>query len=135
MRVGTFLRALGALLLLWGVGSWFIPLDVGVPFFTDGGQRALYLTLGLAILWSSVTWNPDARHTWARILGVVLVLLALVGWVVSGRDASNLGVMHLDNPSDNLLHLALGVAALWASKWARSDEIYSEPAGTTMNLR
>ncbi len=47
----------------------------------------------------------------------------------------NAWVTNFENPLDNAVHLGLGLLFLLAGIRARSDEVYQEPAGTTMNYR
>lgn len=135
IRIGRLLLVTGFLLLVWGIAGWFVPSEEGDPFYTDAAYNTFFMVLGAVVMWSAFTWNPEIRHAWARVLGVGFVLLALTGWAVAGRDAPNLWVTNFENPADNVILLAIGFAFLLASFWARTDEVYLEPPGTTMNLR
>ena len=135
MRIGRFLLSAGYLLLMWGIASWFVPFEAGDELYTDVAYNTFFSVLGVIVIWSGITWNPEIRHAWTRVLGVGFVLLAIAGWAMAGRGAPNLWVTNLENPADNLILLAIGLASLSASVWAKPDDVYLEPSGTTMNLR
>ena len=96
-------------------------------------HMTFYVALGLLVTWSGLTWNMDIRHAFARVLGVAFVGLAIAGWVVTKRTEPNLWVFQLNNPLDNVVHWAVGLMALWASVYGKTDERYLEPHGTTFN--
>ena len=135
MRIGRFLKLAGLLLLAWGIASWFLPFEEGDAFYTDTGYNVFFLCIGLLVTWIGTTWNPELRRIWTVYVGVLFFVLAVAGWIVAGRDAPNLWVMNLENPADNVIHLVVGLIFLATSKFAKPDVVYSEPPGTTMNVR
>ncbi len=135
MRIGQFLKLAGILLLIWGVVSWFLPFEDDQAFYTDTGYNVFFLSVGVLVTWMGTTWNPELRRAWTVYLAVLFLALAVIGWVVAGRDAPNLWVMNLENPGDNVIHLVLGLVFLAASIFSKPDGVYREPPGTTMNVR
>jgi peptidoglycan/LPS O-acetylase OafA/YrhL len=135
MRIGRFLKVAGVLLLAWGIASWFLPFDEGQSFYTDTGYNALFLCIGLLVTWIGTTWNPELRRIWTVYVAALFLVLAVAGLIVAGRDAPNLWVMNLENPTDNVIHLAVGLIFLAASIFGKPDVVYGEPPGTTMNVR
>lgn len=50
------------------------------------------------------------------LVGIIALFFGLYGFLVAGNPALNtFGVANLENPFDNLLHLVVGVWALWAA--------------------
>ncbi len=49
--------------------------------------------------------------------GILLLGLGILGFVLPAGSMSqyNLGVANLENPLDNVLHLVVGIWALWAA--------------------
>ncbi|MEE8517827.1 MAG: hypothetical protein V3S98_01730 [Dehalococcoidia bacterium] len=135
MRIGRFLKILGLLFLAWGIVSWFVPFDEGDDFYTDAGYNTFYILIGLLVTWIGATWNPELRRIWTLFAGILFLAIAAAGWIVVNQDAPNLGFTNLENPADNLVHLAVGLAFVLAAKFAKPDAVYSEPPGTTMNVR
>ncbi len=135
MRIGRFLNIMGLLFLGWGIASWFVPFDEGDEFYTDVAYNAFYLSIAVLVLWMGTTWNPELRRIWTGFVGVLFLVIAVMGWAVVDREAPNFWVVNFENPVDNLVHLALGLAFLTASFIAKPDAVYGEPPGTTMNVR
>jgi hypothetical protein len=134
MKIGQFLLWGGLLLLAWGVVSWFVPFDEGDDFYTDAGSSTFYLVIGLLVTWMGATWNPELRRIWTLYVGVVFLVVAVAGFIVFDQDAPNLGFTNLENPTDNLINLGLGVLFLLAAKFTKPDAVYPEPPGTSMNF-
>lgn len=135
MRIGKFLLWGGLILFVWGIASWFVPFEEGDDFYTDTGYNTFYLVVGFLVTWMGATWNPELRRIWTLYVGVLFLAVAAAGWIVVGRDAPNLGITNLENPTDNMIHLGLGVLFLLMAKFAKPDAVYPEPPGTAMNFR
>ena len=132
MRLGQLLVLVGLLLIAWSVLGWFFSFEA---FNTDAVHNLFYLFIGLVLTWSGMTWNPEIRRSWMRAVGLLFTGLALIGWAVAGRGEPNIWFTNLESPAENLAHLLLGLVFLLSSQFMRSDEVYTEPAGTTRNLR
>ena len=133
-RIGQFLRASGALLLLWGIAAWVLPFSEGDLFYTDLAYAVFYLAIGLLFLWAGITWSPEIRHLWTGLFGAFFVALSIVGWAISGQEAPNLGITNFES-IDNVVHLLLGLLFLLVAFQSRSDQVYLEPAGTAINVK
>src|SRR5206468_2982738 len=83
----------------------------GVFTFYEPGEIGLHLVLGLLAVVAGFTGGPSGRWAilYGKVFGVVLVVLAAVGFVVPDLIPR---VIHLD-VGDNFLHLALGIWGLW----------------------
>ena len=135
MKLGDFLKIAGLILLAWGIVSWFVPFDEGDDFYTDVGSNTFYLSIGVLVTWIGSTWNPELRRIWTLFIGILFLAIAVAGWVVINQDAPNLGVTNLENPADNVAHLAIGLLFVIVAKYGKPDAVYPEPPGTTMNVR
>jgi hypothetical protein len=133
MRLGKFLVLSGLLLLIWGIVGWFLSGDAGDAFYTDAMSNIFYMILGAIVLWSGITWNPEVRRPWTKIFGIILGVVAILGWALSGGDAPNLGIINMET-TDNSVNSALALAFLWAGFYGKKDDVYLEPPGTTMNI-
>jgi hypothetical protein len=124
-----FLTVGGAVLLLLGiVGYLNIFTESATPWFwLDGGENLAHTVLGLVAL--AAVFVPGLNtalapyYRWIVILvGLIALFFAVYGFLQAGAAEPNtFGVANLENPSDNLLHLVVGVVAL-AAAWAPSRE-------------
>ena len=124
--IGPFLVWVGLLVALWGTISWFLPFEEGDAFYTDLASNLFYTLLGLLIAWSGWIWAEGMRHDWATWVGAGLVLLAIIGAVVSVRDAPNLWVANLDM-TENVINLALGLVLVLGGRRVITDEAFLGP--------
>ncbi|WP_186317611.1 DUF4383 domain-containing protein [Curtobacterium sp. 9128] len=109
----------GTLLAIWGVLGFFFAGDAGHAFFGDKG----------GMLWDSFSVNPALAFLWTilaaaffivglgntigsrnvnRFVGVVLVVLAVYGFVFSGTSANVFAL----NTTDNVFNAIVGVVLL-----------------------
>jgi hypothetical protein len=124
-----FLTVGGAVLLLLGiVGYLNVFTESATPWFwLDGGENLAHTVLGLVAL--AAVFVPGLNtalapyYRWIVILvGLIALFFAVYGFLQAGAAEPNtFGVANLENPSDNLLHLVVGVVAL-AAAWAPSRE-------------
>ena len=135
MKIGHFLQLSGLVLLGWGIAAWFMPWEEGDEFYTDVGYNVFYLSIGLLVLWIGTTWNPELRRIWTVFTGILFLAISVMGWAVVGRDDPNFWVVNFENPVDNLVHLGVGLAFFVGAMFCKTDAIYPEPPGTTMNVR
>jgi len=118
-----FLTYGGAILLLLGILG-FVALSSATAypsFYLDGGENVAHTGLGIIAL--AIVFVPglntmfEPYYRWIVILlGIVALFFAVYGFVVSGNPAPNtFGLANLENPFDNILHLVVGVWALYAA--------------------
>ena len=125
----TFLIVGGAVLLLLGlVGYAGIFNKESTPWFwLDDGENLAHTVLGVVAL--AAVYVPglnSALRPYYRaivaLVGVIALFFAGYGFLqASGAEPNTFGVSNLENPSDNLLHLVVGVVAL-AAAWMGSSE-------------
>jgi hypothetical protein len=124
-----FLTVGGAVLLLLGVVGYLnVFTESSTPWFwLDSGENMAHTVLGLVAL--AAVFVPGLNtalapyYRWIVILvGLIALFFAVYGFLQAGSAEPNtFGVANLENPSDNLLHLVVGVVAL-AAAWAPSRE-------------
>lgn len=129
MYARLFLIYGGAVLLLLGiVGYLGIFTEAKTPgFWLDSGENLAHTVLGLVALAAvfvpglNTALKPYYRAIVA-LVGVLALFFAVYGFLnASGAEPNTFGVANLENPSDNLLHLVVGIVALVAA-WMPSGE-------------
>jgi hypothetical protein len=118
-----FLTIGGAVLLVLGVVGFLGVLTQGAtPFFwLDTGENVAHVVLGLVAL--AAVFVPGLNSALAPVykwivalVGVVALFFGLYGFVVAGAPPPNtFGLANLENPADNVLHLVVGLWALYAA--------------------
>jgi hypothetical protein len=118
-----FLTYGGAILLLLGiVGFLGVFSQSSFPsFYLDAGENVAHTALGIVAL--AIVIVPGLNDAFAPyyrwiviLLGVVALFFAVYGLVVGGNAAPNtFGLANLESPLDDLLHLVVGVWALYAA--------------------
>jgi len=124
-----FLTVGGAVLLLLGiVGYLHVFSESSTPWFwLDSGESLAHTVLGVVAL--AAVFVPGLNtalapyYRWIVILvGLIALFFAVYGFLQAGAAEPNtFGVANLENPSDNLLHLVVAIAA-FAAAWAPSRE-------------
>jgi predicted anti-sigma-YlaC factor YlaD len=118
----------GAVLLLLGiVGYLGVFNDQSSAFWLDSGENVAHTFLGIVALAAvfvpglNTALRPYYRAIVA-LVGVLALFFAVYGFLnASGAEPNTFGVANLENPSDNLLHLVVGIVALVAA-WMPSAE-------------
>lgn len=112
MNAKQFLLIGGIILLVLGIFGFLFPNPLGnrsILHF-DAWENAVHTVLGIgAIAFAYVL--PKLWQRWlALIVGVVALFFAIAGFAVSGAPFPNfLGAANLENPIDNVIHLAVGI--------------------------
>lgn len=96
----------------------------GSAWWFDNAENWAHLVLGIVALIAAFVLGTNLQRPLVMLLGIVGVLVGL--YSLFGY-ASFLGA-NLENPADSLLHLIVGVWALWAS-W-RKESAPAMMAGT-----
>jgi len=118
-----FLLYGGAVLLLLGiVGYLGIFNQESTPWFwLDAGENLAHTVLGVVALAAVLVpgLNTALRPYYRPIVilvGLIALFFAVYGFLQAGSPEPNtFGVSNLENPSDNILHLVVGLVALAAA--------------------
>lgn len=126
-----FLTVGGAVLLLLGiVGYVNVFTESGTPaFWLDNGENLAHTVLGVVAL--AAVFVPGLNTALAPyyrpivgLVGVIALFFAVYGFLQpagTSADPNTFGVSNLENPSDNLLHLVVGIVA-FAAIWVKPSE-------------
>jgi hypothetical protein len=114
----TFAIIFGIIFVLIGALGFVSNPLVGANalFDTNTAHNLVHLLLG-AILLIVAFWTPSQSALWLKIMGVVYLLLALLGFFTS---SPLLGLIEV-NGADNWLHLVFGAVLIFAGWWAKDD--------------
>ena len=118
-----FLTYGGVILLLLGIiGFLGVFSKEAVPaFWLDTGENVAHTALGIIAL--AIVFVPGLNTAFAPydrwiviLLGVVALFFAVYGLAVgSSAEPNTFGVSNLEAPSDDILHLVVGLWALYAA--------------------
>jgi hypothetical protein len=126
-----FLTVGGAVLLLLGiVGYLNVFTESGTPaFWLDNGENLAHTVLGIVAL--AAVFVPGLNTALAPyyrpivgLVGAIALFFAVYGFLQPAGTAATpntFGVSNLENPSDNLLHLVVGIVA-FAAIWVKPSE-------------
>jgi predicted small integral membrane protein len=105
---------IGWVLLILGVLGFITnPLVGGTGYFhADAMHNIIHIILGGVLLWAAHK-APAKAHTAVKWVGIILLVLAILGFVLVSGTGTLLGLAEI-NGADNWLHLVLGALLLWA---------------------
>jgi len=108
----TLAKVLGVIVLLVGILG-FIPNPIvgeGGMLHTDTMHDAIHILVGLILV---LCGTESKAKMWMKILGVVVLLLAVLGFMAAGNGEpfTILGIAEA-NTAGNWLHLVLGIVFL-----------------------
>lgn len=116
MTPKKFLLIGGVILIIVAVVGFLIPRIGGDYLWFDAAENWAHLVLGVVAVLIAKYAPVNSHKPIAAVVGVVALYFAIAGFLVAGRSTPNwYGVAHLENPLDNLVHLVIGIWALWAS--------------------
>ncbi len=114
LSVKGFLQWGGIILILLGILGILVPeIDRIVTFWP--GENWAHLILGVAALVVRYALPEGVQKVVVVLVGLLALYVGIAGFAVAGRPAPNYLGVNLDNPVDNILHLVVGVWALWAA--------------------
>lgn len=88
----------------------------GDLWWFDNGENWAHLVLGLAALIAYKVLGESMQRWLVAAVGLLGLVVTVYGFVVG----ENLLGANLENPSDNILHLVIGLWALYAAKGGKS---------------
>ncbi len=84
----------------------------GAAWWFDGAENYAHLVIGVVGLLVAM-WGSAMMQKWVTVLVGLFALVATVSGFVTGPSFLT---ANLENPADNILHLAVAVWALWSAK-------------------
>lgn len=118
---GAVLAVVGLIGFLDVIGPTPDQSIFGQRWWFDNGENGAHLLLGVVALVAAYVLKGELQKWLVLVVGVVGILIGLWGSLVSGADVPNFYGANLENPADNLLHLAVGAWAIWAYLRARKE--------------
>ncbi len=110
----TIAIVFGVVFVLVGILG-FVPNPLVGPmgiFETNAMHNVVHLLFGIILLVVAFT-APMKSALWLKILGVVYLVIAVLGFVMAPAGGELLGLVHT-NMNDHWLHVVLGVVLLAA---------------------
>ncbi len=112
LMLGGVVLVAVALLGFWGViGPTPEQSLFGANWWFDNGENWAHLLFGVVALIAYKALDAGMQKWLAILVGLIALFFAVYGYLYPVFLGSN-----LENPADTLLHLAVGVWALWAAK-------------------
>lgn len=99
-------------------------------FMTNTAHDLVHLISGLILIFVAMK-SAGATGTTLKVLGIIYLIVAILGFVMTGADGMLLGFL-MSNGADNVLHLILGIVLLGAGFWAGKKPMSSMPTGMGM---
>ena len=113
-----FLKIGGVILLLLGLLGYVLPGGqiLGDTWYLTPGENIAHLVLGVVALIAAYVLPMGAQRSLVWLVGLLALLFAVWGYMVADVPPLNwYGLANLENPLDNILHLVVGVWAVWAA--------------------
>jgi hypothetical protein len=115
MNPKQFLQVGGVILLLLGIIGFLVP-QIGTLLIFTSAENWAHTVLGVVALVLAPLPLGELKRWIVVIVGLVALFFGVAGFMVSGNAVPNFyGVAQLDNPVDNILHLVVGLWALYAA--------------------
>lgn len=113
-----FLKVGGIILLLLGILGYILPGGrvLGDSFFLTPGENLAHTVLGIVAIAAAFALPSGAQKGLAWIVGLIAIVFTVWGfWVRDIPPLNWYGLANLENPLDNILHLVVGIWAIWAA--------------------
>lgn len=121
MNSKQFLLIGGAVLLILGVVG-FLPIftEASTPWFhLDSGENIAHVALGIVALAAWYLLKDPSMQKWLVVLvGIIGLATGVLGFVLPAGDEMHrnfYGLANLESPADNVLHLVVGLWAMYAA--------------------
>lgn len=82
----------------------------GEAWWFDTGENVAHLVLGVVALGAAFVADAKSQKLLTQVVAIVALFFGLYGFVATGPNNA-FGLANLENPLDNVLHLAI---AAWA---------------------
>ncbi|MBI2056253.1 MAG: hypothetical protein HYT37_02640 [Candidatus Sungbacteria bacterium] len=112
---GIVLALVGILGMIGILGPTADQSIFGSSWWFDAGENWAHLVLGIVALIAAFAFGSGFQSIIAMLVGVVGIIIGLLGFFLGSDTMFNFyGLANLENPLDNILHLAVGAWALIA---------------------
>ncbi len=118
---GIIFVLVGALGFIGGLGI----VGASGVFETNTLHDIVHLLTGVVLLVVAFM-SPGASALWLKIIGVVYLVVAILGFLLVPSGGSLLGLIDT-NLSDHILHIVLGVVLFLAGMYAGKGESMAAP--------
>ncbi len=128
----TLATVFGIIFVLVGLLG-FVPnplVGPGALFEADAWHNLVHLLFGVILLVVAYTMAAKAGM-WLKVLGVVYLILAVLGFFTVAENGELLGFVAV-NSADHWLHLVLGIVLLVAAFWGKKGAAPMPPAPGSM---
>ena len=124
MNPRQFLQIGGAVLVILGVvGLLPVFTKANTPwFYLDTGENVAHIVLGVVAVAAAYVLSDANLQKWlVAVVGVVALFFGIYGFAIAGNPEPNtFGISNLESPADNILHLVVGIWALYAAFMGKS---------------
>ncbi|MBI3742378.1 MAG: hypothetical protein HY257_11585 [Chloroflexi bacterium] len=129
-----FLTLGGVILLLLAVLG-FVGFSIGETLWFDNAENVAHLVLGVVAVAAVYVLPENLLKPLVVVVGVVALFFGLYGFVLpagamaaAGKAATynTFGVANLESPVDNVLHLVVGVWALYVAFMGKGEAMMAK---------
>ena len=122
---GVVLALVGILGIIGVLGPTAEISVFGGAWWFDTGENWAHLILGIVALVAAFLLKPDMQKPLTLVVGIIALAVGVIGFFLSDTTPNFIGVT-LQNPLDNILHLAVGAWAVLAWRGAKQDAAMTE---------
>ncbi len=87
----------------------------GATWYFDNGENVAHLVLGVVALGAAFLLDAGMQKMLTMLVALLALFFGLYGFIAGAGPMNTFGVANLENPLDNVLHLAIAAWAGWAS--------------------
>ena len=116
---GIVLALVGVLGMIGILGPTKEGSIFGGYWWFDAGENWTHLLLGVVALIAAFALKPDMQKPLTLVVGIVALAVGVIGFLLPNEVPNFLGA-NLENPLDNILHLVVGIWAVWAWKGTKA---------------
>lgn len=118
----------GIVFVLVGLLGMFVPnplVGAGAIFDTNTAHDLVHLLFGLILVFVALK-APMKSGLWLKILGVVYLVVAVLGFVMAPGSGMLLGLIEA-NDADHWLHVVLGIVLVLAGFAGGKSKMMDKP--------
>lgn len=130
MNARKFLLIGGIILVVVGILGWFLigptaeKSIFGATWWFDNAENWAHLILGIVAMILAYTGSMSLKKGVTWVVGILALLVGLY----SLMGTKMIGAASLENPADTILHLVVGIWAVWAALKTKGGAMMSSPS-------